>query len=124
MYSRGTRDEQQRYSRDPIPNGEYIISKGLSVVLTEASETYEFEGDNSRPNNERTHRLVALLQSSEIDELSDNVDLNPRLPCGQKLLISAAGLSTHCKAWLVVDPQLKTVVVSQLLSFPTSRYKQ
>ena len=42
MYSRCTTDEQQRYSRGPTPNGEYIISKGLSEVLTEASEAYEF----------------------------------------------------------------------------------
>ena len=42
MYSRGTTDEQHRYSRGPTPNGECIISKGLSVVLTEASEAYEF----------------------------------------------------------------------------------
>ena len=42
MYSRGTRDEQQRYSRDPTPNGEYIISKGLSEVSTQTSEAYEF----------------------------------------------------------------------------------
>ena len=34
--------EHMRGTTGPTPNQENIISKGLSVVLTEASEAYEF----------------------------------------------------------------------------------
>ena len=32
MYSRGTKEEQQRYNRGPTLNGEYIILKGFHGV--------------------------------------------------------------------------------------------